>query len=72
MTVGICPHGEFELEKGCSQCIAERRVEKCQYRKPRPDTVDWCDLDESVCALELHNGYCAEMDIEQRNEGKSK
>uniref|UniRef100_A0A6M3KLS2 Uncharacterized protein n=1 Tax=viral metagenome TaxID=1070528 RepID=A0A6M3KLS2_9ZZZZ len=26
MTVGICPHGEFELEEGCPQCIAERLV----------------------------------------------
>lgn len=24
-TKGICPHGEFELEKGCQLCIAEAR-----------------------------------------------
>ncbi len=25
MTIGHCKHGEFELEEGCSRCIADRR-----------------------------------------------
>ena len=25
MNTGTCKHGEFDLEKGCPQCLAERR-----------------------------------------------
>lgn len=32
MTTGHCNHGEFELEKGCDQCIAEKR----DFRSPEP------------------------------------
>ena len=46
MTIGNCPHGKFDLEKGCPQCIEERRAVGIRPGQPgmeallRPVTPD--------------------------------
>ncbi|KKN10578.1 hypothetical protein LCGC14_1035170 [marine sediment metagenome] len=40
MTKGKCPHGEFELEQGCPQCVAERAggiPSQDDNKKPAPE-----------------------------------
>jgi len=40
MTIGHCKHGEFELEKGCKECIAERH----DFRAPEPISEEARDI----------------------------
>ena len=38
MTMGHCKHGEFELMKGCPDCIQEaREVEALEETVPEPE-----------------------------------
>lgn len=34
MTMGKCKHGEFELTKGCPQCVAERQAAEAEVNSP--------------------------------------
>jgi len=40
--------------------LQERKLRRCQYHKPRMDTVSYCKLDESTCRVELGDYDCEE------------
>ena len=42
------------------EALQEQKLSRCPYHKPRPDTVARCDLNESVCDIELGNYDCDE------------
>ena len=45
---------------GLFENLQERKLRRCPYYKPRPDTVSWCELDESVCRVEQGDYDCEE------------
>jgi len=39
MIIGHCPHGEFDLDKGCPECIEERRRKEAALEAERSGTI---------------------------------
>ena len=40
--------------------LQERKLRRCTYYKPRPDTVSYCDLEDVPCQVEQGDYNCEE------------
>jgi len=53
MTMGKCKHGEFELTKGCPQCIAERQAAGAEVNSPESIAKRIKEAEEAVAGKEV-------------------